>query len=161
EKTQLCLSNSAVRRIAIATVRRWMREKPEATIFSVSQNDWSNYCTCKDCARITKEEGSPVGPYLRFVNAIADAVRDEYPDKVTDTLAYQFTRRPPKVTRPRPNVIVRLCDIECCFAHPLGARADIDRRNADFARDLRGWSAVAERLYIWDYVVTFGHTIMP
>jgi hypothetical protein len=161
EKTQLCLSNPEVLRIASATVRRWMRERPEATIFSVSQNDWSNYCTCKDCARITREEGSPVGPYLRFVNAIADAVRDEYPDKVIDTLAYQFTRRPPKLTRPRRNVIVRLCDIECCFAHPLGARADIDRRNADFARDLRGWSEVAERLYIWDYVVNFGHSIMP
>jgi len=160
-RTQLCLSNPEVLRIATDTVRRWMREQPEATIFSVSQNDWYNYCTCKDCARVTAEEGSPIGPYLRFVNAIADAVRDEFPNKTIDTLAYQFTRKPPRITRPRANVVVRLCDIECCFAHPLCVVASVDRRNAEFAGDLSHWSALTDRLYVWDYVVDFAHSIMP
>jgi len=160
-RTQLCLSNREVLRIATDTVRRWMREQPESTIFSVSQNDWYNYCTCKDCARITAEEGSPIGPYLRFVNAIADAVRDEFPGKTIDTLAYQFTRSPPRKVRPRPNVVVRLCDIECCFAHPLGVAAEVDKRNADFAGDLRRWSEITDRLYVWDYVVDFAHSMMP
>ncbi len=161
ERTQLCLSNPEVLRIATDTVRRWMREQPESTIFSVSQNDWYNYCTCKNCARITAEEGSPIGPYLRFVNAIADAVRDEFPGKTIDTLAYQFTRSPPKKVKPRPNVMVRLCDIECCFAHPLGVAVEVDKRNADFAGDLRRWSETTDRLYVWDYVVDFAHSIMP
>jgi Domain of unknown function (DUF4838)/Glycosyl hydrolase family 67 N-terminus len=160
-RTQLCLTNPDVLRIATATVRRWMREQPAATIFSVSQNDWKNYCTCPNCARITAEEGSPIGPYLRFVNAIVDAVREEFPDKVVDTLAYQFTRQPPLRTRPRPNVIVRLCDIECCFAHPLASSAEVDKENASFARDLRRWSEISQRLYVWDYVTNFAHAIMP
>ena len=29
-----------------------------------------------------------------------------------DTLAYQYTQPPPSITRPRPNVIIRLCDIQ-------------------------------------------------
>ncbi len=161
ERTQLCVTNPEVLRIATETVRRWMREQPGATIFSVSQNDWANYCTCPNCSRVIQEEGAPSGAYLRFVNAIADAVRDEFPDKAIDTLAYQFTRKPPAKTVPRPNVIVRLCDIECCFAHPLHVRADIDRRNADFADDLRRWGAIANRLYIWDYVINFRHSITP
>ena len=161
QRTQLCLTNPDVLRIATATVRRWMREQPTATIFSVSQNDWNNYCTCPQCARITTEEGSPIGPYLRFVNTIADAVREEFPDKVVDTLAYQFTRPPPQHTRPRPNVIVRLCDIECCFAHPLASSADVDKENGAFARDLSRWSAICQRLYVWDYVIDFAHAIMP
>lgn len=38
------------------------------------------------------EEGSPMGPYLRFVNAIADAVResrsyDSWADEVKNALA--------------------------------------------------------------------------
>jgi hypothetical protein len=160
-RTQLCLTNPDVLRIATTTVRRWMRTQPTATIFSLSQNDWNNYCTCPQCARITAEEGSPIGPYLRFVNAVADAVREESPDKAVDTLAYQFTRQPPRHTRPRPNVIVRLCDIECCFAHPLSCRADLDKENAAFARDLRRWSEISKRLYLWDYVVNFSHAIMP
>lgn len=159
--TQLCLTNPEVLRIAIDTVRRWMRDQPAATIFSVSQNDWYNYCTCKECSRVMEEEGSPMGPYLRFVNAIADAVRDEFPDKAVDTLAYQFTRKPPKKTVPRPNVIVRLCSIECCFAHPLAVRPEIDKANADFAADLRAWGKISNRLYIWDYVINYAHSIMP
>jgi hypothetical protein len=161
EHTQLCVTNPEVLRLATDTVRRWMREQPGATIFSVSQNDWGNYCTCPNCARVIAEEGSPSGAYLRFVNAIADAVRDEFPGKAIDTLAYQFTRKPPAKARPRPNVIVRLCDIECCFAHPLGALADLDRRNADFAGDLRRWGALSDRLYIWDYVISYAHSISP
>jgi hypothetical protein len=160
-RTQLCTTNPEVLRLATETVRRWMRERPEATIFSVSQNDWSNYCTCPACAKVAAEEGSQISPYLRFVNAIADAVRDEFPGRAIDTLAYQFTRLPPKLTRPRPNVIVRLCDIECCFAHPLDNREDVDPRNAAFARDLRRWSELSDRLYIWDYVISYRHSLVP
>jgi hypothetical protein len=155
------VTNPEVQRLAIETVRRWMRERPEAAIFSVSQNDWYNFCTCPACAKIAAEERSQSGPYLRFVNAIADAVRDEYPDKVIDTLAYQFTRQPPKVTRPRPNVVVRLCDIECCFSHPLDSRDDLEPRNAAFARDLRRWADISDRLYIWDYVISYRHSLVP
>jgi hypothetical protein len=138
-----------------------MRESPSATIFSVSQNDWHNYCTCKECSKVMAEEESPMGPYLRFVNAIADTVRDEFPGKAVDTLAYQFTRKPPKKTRPRPNVIVRLCSIECCFSHPLETEAAVDPQNAAFAADLRGWSEISKRLYVWDYVINYAHSIMP
>ena len=35
-----------------------------------------------------KEEGSPMGPLLRGVNAIADAIKDEFPHVAVDTLAY-------------------------------------------------------------------------
>jgi hypothetical protein len=160
-RTQLCTTNPEVLRRATETVRRWMRERPDATIFSVSQNDWSNFCTCPACAKVAAEEGSQIGPYLRFVNAIADAVREEFPGRAIDTLAYQFTRQPPELTRPRPNVIARLCDIECCFAHPLGSREDVDPRNAAFARDLRRWGEVCDRLYIWDYVISYRHCLAP
>jgi hypothetical protein len=161
ERTQLCTTNPEVLRLATGTVRRWMRERPDATIFSVSQNDWYNYCTCPACSKVAAEEGSQVGPYLRFVNAIADAVRDEFPGRAVDTLAYQFTRQPPRLTRPRPNVIVRLCDIECCFAHPLDSREDVDPRNAAFARELRRWGEVSDRLYVWDYVISYRHSLVP
>ena len=159
--TQLCLTNPDVLRIATEKVRGWMRAQPEATIFSVSQNDWYNYCTCPKCARIAREEGSQIGPYLRFVNAIADAVRDEFPGKAVDTLAYQFTRQPPTKTTPRSNVIVRLCDIECCFSHPLNTRSEVDGANAVFAGELKRWGEISRRLYIWDYVIDYAHSIMP
>ncbi len=157
DKSQLCLTNPDVKRIATETVRRWMQEHPEATIFSVSQNDWHNYCTCRNCRELAEKEGSQAGPLLHFVNHIADAVRDEFPDKIVDTLAYQYTRKPPKFVKPVSNVCVRLCSIECCFVHPL----ENCTFNKTFVDDIIGWSKICNRLHIWDYVINYAHSIQP
>lgn len=75
-----------------------------------------------------------------------------------DTFAYRFTRKPPKRTRPRHNVTVRLCDIECAFNAPLAASP----LNADFLADLEGWSRIAAgRLYLWDYTTDFSACMIP
>ena len=164
--TQLCLSNPDVVRIATERVKGWIKAHPEATIFSVSQNDVYNPCQCPECARIDAEEGSHAGSLIRFVNQIAEEVEKINPNLVIDTLAYQYTRTPPKHIRPRRNVCVRLCSIECCFAHPLDKCDRIlsfaNRIHGDsFQRDLEGWAKVCDRLYIWDYVVNFHHYVMP
>jgi len=155
--TQLCLTNPDVLRLATDTLRRWIEESPEASIFSVSQNDWGNYCQCASCTALAEKEGSQSGPLLHFVNAIADAIAPDHPGKTIDTLAYQYTRKPPAQVRPRPNVVVRLCSIECCFAHPL----ETDPYNASFRQDNETWAKVSSRLWVWDYVINYSHTVMP
>jgi|GEM_PF-290719 len=155
--TQLCLTNPDVLKIATQTVREWFRANPAATIVSVSQNDLWNYCQCANCAALAEKEGSQSGPLIHFVNAIADAIKDEFPDKIIDTLAYQYTRKPPKFVKPRPNVVVRLCSIECCFVHPL----ETCPFNASFRTDIQNWAKMSNRLWIWDYVINYAHTIMP
>jgi hypothetical protein len=93
---------------------------------------------------------------LTLANYVADGIREEFPNVAVDTLAYQYTRHAPKTLRPRPNVIVRLCSIECDFGRPLtGAQ------NASFARDITDWSRLTHRLYVWDYVTNFAHYIQP
>jgi hypothetical protein len=154
---QLCLTNPDVLRICIEGVRRWIKENPNITVFSVSQNDTFNYCECPNCTAVAEEEGSQAGPMLRFVNAVADAIAKDHPNVAIETLAYQYTRKPPKITRPRPNVIVCLCSIECCFIHPLGS----DPINASFVEDIKGWSRICKRLWIWDYIINYAHSISP
>ncbi len=56
----------------------------------------------------------------------------------------------------RANVIVRLCSIECSFSQPLD-----DERNKAFFDDLKGWSAIAGRLFVWDYTTDFAHYVQP
>ena len=58
---------------------------------------------------------------IRFVNQVAEQVERTHPGIRIHTFAYLYCRRPPKLTRPRDNVIVRLCSIECCFSHPIRA----------------------------------------
>lgn len=161
-RAQLCLTNPDVVRIAIEAVRQRLREArarglPEDVIVSVSQNDCWGWCECPRCSALADHEGSQSGPIIHFVNQIADAIRDEFPHAAIDTLAYSYSRKPPRYVRPRPNVIVRLCSIECCFSHPL-ATCPV---NASFMDDLRGWSRICKRLYVWDYVTNFAHYIMP
>jgi len=157
QDAQLCLTNPDVVRIATDTVLHWIAESPEATIFSVSQNDCHGFCTCANCKALDDREGSHAGTMIAFVNAVAEQVEKKYPDKLIDTLAYQYTRKPPKTIVPRKNVLVRLCSIECCFSHPL----ETCPVNASFRDDIVGWSKKTNRLYIWDYVTDFPHYIMP
>lgn len=157
EHAQLCLTNPDVLRILTERLLDVMRKSPEYLIYCVSQNDWGNPCQCDNCQAIAKREESESGPVVWFVNQVAEAVEKEFPDKFVGTLAYQYTRKPPKTIRPRENVVIRLCSIECCFAHDFNSCP----QNASFVGDLRGWAAMAPHMYIWDYVVNFSHYVMP
>lgn len=153
---QLCLTDEDMRRELVKNLAERLRANPEATIASVSQNDCFGNCTCPKCRAVDEEEGGPAGSLLRFVNAVAADLEAEFPQVAFDTLAYQYTRKPPRLVRPRPSVIVRLCSIECSFARPLD-----DPKNRAFFDDLDGWSKIAGRLYVWDYTTDFSHYVQP
>lgn len=159
DHSQLCCTNEDVVRIVTEEILRAMEQDPEAFVFSVSQNDWHNYCQCDKCQALAQAEDSQIAPVLQMVNRVAEAVAQRFPDKAVETLAYQWTRKPPKTMRPRANVIVRLCSIECCFSHPL-ATCDLPANRA-FVEDLQGWAKIGNRLWVWDYVTDFRHYFLP
>ncbi len=157
ERAQLCLTNPDVFKIITKRLKQAMRENPDCLIFSVSQNDYHNPCQCEHCQKIAKEEETEAGPLIWFVNKVAKEVEKEFPDKYVGTLAYQYTRKPCKNIKPRENVVIRLCSIECCFAHDFKSCPE----NQSFMDDLQAWSAIAPHMYIWDYVVNFSHYTLP
>ncbi len=159
DQSQLCCTNEEVIGLVTEGVLKIFREHPEADIVSVSQNDWFNSCECPKCTTLSDSEGTSMAPVLHMVNRVAEAVEKEFPGKSVETLAYQWTRKAPKTLRPRPNVVIRLCTIECCFSHPL--RRCNSPQNIAFARDLREWSGVADRLWIWNYNTSFAHYFIP
>jgi len=155
-RAQLCLSNPQLRDFVVDRVKEWLRESPEASIISVTQNDWHGACECEKCRAIDEPEGSPSGSMITFVNYVAEKIEPEFPDVAVDTFAYQYTRRPPKAVKPRPNVIVRLCSIECNFREPLDHPS-----NVSFLADIKEWSKICPRLYIWDYTTDFRNYVNP
>ena len=158
ERGQLCLSNPNVLKIITERVKKQMRENPDHLIYSVSQNDWQNPCQCDKCqAIVDKYGGEESGIMIWFVNQVAKAIEKEFPDKYIGTLAYQYTRSAPQGIKPRNNVIIRLCPIEACVAHPL----ETCPKNESFMKDLKDWSVISPQLFIWDYVVNFARYIMP
>lgn len=156
-RAQLCLTNPEVLEIVTENFKQQMRENPGYLIYSLSQNDWNNPCECDTCQAIVKEEGSESGPVLWFVNQVAERVAQEFPDKFVGTLAYQYSRKPPKHLKPRDNVVIRICSIDCCFGHDFTACP----KNESFMEDLAAWAKIAPRIYVWDYVVDFGNYVMP
>ncbi len=157
--SQLCLTNPDVLRIATERVLEAIRKDPTAKLFSVSQNDWDGHCLCERCMEIEEREGSPAGTLIHFVNQVAEQVEKEFPDVWIETLAYQYTRKPPKTIRPRHNVVPRLCTIECDFSRPLDKSSY--PQNVRFVDDIKGWSAITDKLYVWDYTTNFHNYVGP
>jgi hypothetical protein len=159
---QLCCTNSEVVRIVTERVLSGIRSQPEATVFSVSQNDayeGPNQCECPKCQALAKEEDAQIAPVLQLVNKVAEAVEKEFPDKIIETLAYEWGQKPPKTMRPRKNVVIRLCSGGCCFMHPM-TKCDYPDTRA-FCADIEAWSKIAPRLWVWDYTTDFPNCLLP
>jgi len=148
--TQLCLTNNEVFEIVKDSVSSLFKQFPEAKVISVSQDDNQQYCECTNCSRVDEEEGSHSGTMIHFVNKIAES----FPDKTISTLAYQHTRKPPKV-KPMENVLITLCSIECDRSAP------IEENCSDFAEDLIGWGKLTNNIRIWDYTTQFTNFLAP
>lgn len=154
--SQLCLTNPDVLKVAIDQVMKWIDEHPDATSIDVSQNDGQGWCQCEKCAAVVKEEGSQSGPILRFVNAIADAVAEKHPNLWIDTLAYAYSTKPPAITKPRKNVIIRLCHAGCYF-HGF----EKDGLGAGLVDNIAGWAKLSKRIFVWHYATNFGCYAAP
>lgn len=157
-----CLNNEEVYQTILANVKADLREHPDRKIISVSQLDGTDgECQCEKCRKVTEEEGSPSANLVRTVNRLQEDIKDEFPGVRVDTLAYRFSRKPPKSVIPHPDSIIRLCNIECCFRHPL-YECDKDPINEDhFITNFKKWSEISNHLYIWDYTTNFTNSSIP
>jgi len=157
ERSQLCLTNLEMRAEFVKNALERLRADPDAGIISISQNDCHGQCQCPKCRALEQHEGAASGPVIHFVNAVAAEIEKEFPEVLVETLAYSYTRQAPRHVRPRKNVLIRLCSIECSFSQPLATGP----QNEAFSKDIEAWSAIAHQLYIWDYVTNFRNYILP
>lgn len=150
---QLCLSNPEVLKLTIAKLKEAILAEPEKKYWSVSQNDNFSYCQCENCKKIIAEEKSPAGPVIRFVNEVAK----HFPDKIISTLAYQYSRPAPAITKPAANVQVMLCTIELNRSKAI----DQDPASKSFEKDIVDWGKICQNIYLWDYTIDFAHSVSP
>ena len=154
--SQPCLTDENIYQTVLKNVR-WILEKyPDTRFFEISQNDayGGDYgCQCETCMAVVAEEESYSGPWVRFVNRIANEIKDDFPNVTVTTLAYMFTQKPPKHVKPAENVGVRLCSSNACLAHAL---TDPNcPRNVEFSEYIQAWSEICDTLLIWHYGAYF------
>ncbi len=156
---QPCFSDPEMLEKVIASVRYHLSQRPGIKTFLLAQQDNDNYCRCDKCLAVLEEEGSLSGAIIRFMNAVAEDIAEDYPDVRIEMQAYWWSHKAPKVTKPRDNVIIRLCTDGYCRSHAL---YDPDcEKNASFINELLEWTAISDNVYIWDYTVNFSRSIPP
>jgi hypothetical protein len=101
----LCLSNPEVRKISTERLLGWIRLQPEKRYYCVTQGDGMDWCQCEKCKAMDVTHGNYSDRLLQFVNPMARAVRQEFPDKILLAFAYCGTDVAPVV---RPNNPVSL-----------------------------------------------------
>jgi len=156
--SQLCLTNPEMKKEMIRNALQAIKARPNAAIVSISQNDYpTTYCQCDKCkAAVAKYGGIQSGLILEFVNSVAEEIEKTYPNIWVETLAYQYSRKPPINIVPRKNVLIRLSTLECDFSQPLTSDT-----NRGFHDDIVGWQKIAPRMFIWDYTINFGEFHFP
>ena len=156
--TNPCLTDPEIFATVVKNLRKELEKNPAINIVSVSQSDYEQSCYCPNCARIAKENGDNYsGVWITFVNKVAEELEADYPDLIIDTLAYKNTQSPPTQVKPRHNVCVRLCSINCCFTHPINNAYCPKSRT--FRNDIIGWGKICDNVHIWDYTTNFHYYI--
>ena len=80
------------------------------TLFSFSIADNQNYCSCRNCGKITKNEGYS-GLYLQLYNKATEKAQDYYPGVRLYGIVY--AKDYPQTIKPHKNFVILYCGTGC------------------------------------------------
>ena len=167
EETQLCGTHPGVAQLLTENLRRQIEkdlaaetpDSPSPAVYYLAQNDWGNCCQCPSCQALIEREESYAAPVIQLCNEVVEKLAGEFPDKSFVTISYRFSAKPPRHLRAHPKLIVQVCPIECCVAHPF-VTCDFPE-NVRFREYLDGWQRTASRLWVWDYAAHLRNPLLP
>ena len=152
---QPCLSDPDVFDQVFASLCKQIEKNPSKTLFHINQNDGGKFCTCADCtAKNEAAGGTCMGSLLMFINDIADAVKEKYPDRQIDIMTYAYhdttTAPDPSVVKPRDNVVIVLCRMDSsCFNHAWDD-PNCEHNKASY-ENMVNWSKICKKFAVYDY----------
>ena len=144
---QICTSNEDVVQLAIEYARDFLARGRR--IVSVSPNDSGGFCQCEAC----ENQGSITDRVVILANRVAEALAEEYPDRLVGFYGYMEALPPPSVPV-HENVVVYLCRNESRL-HNLTFdwfESMFSPANARWREEVfDGWTAKAKHLALRDY----------
>ena len=158
-----CMSNPDLPAVAAKKLREWIAQSPQDPnskyLVSVTINDSPYFCQCEPCKAINAEEGvTQGGTKMRFVNAVAELLAEQYPNVSVETMLYHTAM--PKKTKPVSNVLVRAVK-----DHDWRYALDDPNHEAN-RRSLESWGDLKQKIgdggyYNWTKHVNFGDWLLP
>ena len=138
---QLCLSNPEVVGVMIEKVLDFIKRNPEVDIIGLYADDGQQYCQCDGCRAL----GTLTDQNVHFVNQVARAVYEKYPEKRLSVLAYYEIIKPPTRERLFKNLVLSIASGDAVI--------------------VKGWREKGAReIYIYEYTLglgTYADTSLP
>lgn len=149
---QPCFSNEDVFELVVNNAKSFFSQYN--TIYSISQNDGMSFCQCDDCTAFNKAHGgTDSASLINFVNRVALAVREDYPNAQFETLAYQESLIPPENLELLDGIVIRMCPLNGCVLHDFDDSSCPS--NKKFNDALKGWAQLTDSIYMWNYSTNF------
>ena len=104
----LCLTHRDVWKISTERALEWIGLQPDRRFFWIMDAD-AGGCTCPECVRTDWMPRHYSDRLLAWVNTVARAIKERYPEKIVLTAGYQESAWAPARVRPESNVRVLYC----------------------------------------------------
>ena len=149
---QPCYSSPETARIAAENIRAWLRKNPDRKSTTLGVNDLGGYCECETCKALdagaeksifSNDRENHSASYYTFVNRVAAALADEFPDLRIGILAYVDTIMPPKFEVARNVVPMMTFD-----THSASMDPEVRAKHEDV---IRRWGEKVRETGTWDY----------
>ena len=157
-REMLCLSEPESIRIAVKTITDAFRNDPNMFTFGFAPPDGQPMCHCERCQKrlhgiTAKHLGSRPSlsdTWFHFVNEIAKAVKQEFPDRWLMTNGYaNRVYLPEGVADFSSNIGVQLAMLQSCTLHRIGHPRCWQRQ--DYDAILKQWTSPDRPVIIYDY----------
>ncbi len=153
ENGRPCLTNPDFVSFIVKRAKDYIRRDPMARIVSISQIESPYGCQCPNC-----QVDLRTANHMRFVNQVAHQIAIEFPQVLVSTLAYQWSREPPKYMKMHRNVVIRYAPEAACYRHAYDeGRFNVSRR---IYADLVEWVRIAPHVWVW-YYAHAGDGLLP
>lgn len=149
-----CFTSEGALETVKANALSWVASDPTVDYISISQNDGLCYCQCENCEASYQTYGK-TGTVLKFVNQVAEAIGEKYPQVKVEFISYGLTSELPKGgIKPVDNIMVRVC-LAHCLTHLTN---DCECEELEAAKErINGWKAISKEIQCYAYLSNYSN----
>ncbi|MBE6574482.1 MAG: DUF4838 domain-containing protein, partial [Ruminococcaceae bacterium] len=132
----------------------------QVSVIGIGINDTPSICLCDNCRAVMRQYKAKSATLALFVNAICEAVEDEYPEVKFQIGAYGVCQAPPVGITLHDNIMVEFYTVANCSGH---AYEDMNCSiNKNVAEYVTGWDDIATgEIVVWDHSGGFIYFMTP
>ena len=151
---QLCTTNPEVIAEMTRVAKEFLAAGENRVSFLIDPMDGIDFCQCAECTALDPPELNARGVpdvtdrVVAFANAVADGIREEFPDRYVAFYAYWTHGALPVRERPRENVIVIVCRDNHCAVHLNPAE---HCPASDFHQHVGEWKKLTPNVFCYEY----------